>query len=182
MDERQILKLLFQRSERAIEILQCEYEKVCYSTARRILHDPRDAEECVSDAVLRVWNTIPPETPRSLRAYIQRITRNLALDKYDYNNAACRQSALASAFEELEPYLPSGDGALEKMEFRRVLNQFLRDLPERTRVCFIRRYWYGESVREVAESCNLTEQAVKTLLFRTRNKLRQRLEKEEIRL
>lgn len=182
MDERQILKLLLQRSEKAIELLQDKYDKLCYSTARRILPDPRDAEECVSDAVLRVWNTIPPEKPRSLGAYIQRITRNLALDKYDYNNAACRQSALVSAFEELEPYLPSGGKELEELEFRRVLNQFLRSLPEKTRICFIRRYWYGESVRELAEHCGLTEQMVKTLLFRTRNKMRQQLEKEGIRL
>lgn len=180
MDERQILKLLFQRSEQAIEILQEKYQKVCYSTARRILPDPRDAEECVSDAVLRVWNTIPPESPRSLGAYIQRITRNLALDKHDYNNAACRQSTLVSAFEELEPYLPSGGGEADDLEFRRVLNQFLRTLPEKTRVCFIRRYWFGESVREVAESCRLPEQTVKALLFRTRNKLQLRLEKEGI--
>ena len=181
MDEQQIIGLLFQRSEQAITQIQQVYGRACLAVARRILPDARDAEECVSDACLKVWDTIPPEHPRSLGAYLMRITRNLALDRHDYNSAACRATALASAYEELEPFLSSvmRDDA-DDATFRHTLNRFLRSLPERTRNCFIRRYWYGESIREIAESYYLKEETVKSMLFRTKNSLKRALEKEEV--
>lgn len=181
MEDSQIIQLLFQRSEGALEQLYEKYGRLCRSVAARILPDDRDAEECVADACMKAWDSIPPEKPRSLAAWMSRVVRNLALDRRDYNTAACRASCLMTAFEELEPFLPSApDGTVESGEFRRVLNDFLRELPEQTRICFIRRYWYGESVREIAEACRLREGTVKSLLFRTRDRLRHTLAKEEI--
>ena len=181
MDDAHIIQLFFRRSDQALEELRGKYGRLCHRVAGRILPDQRDTEECVSDACLKAWTSIPPDQPVSLAAWMVRVTRNLALDRRDYNNAACRASALETAFEELEPFLPAApDGAGESSEFRRVLNGFLRELPEQTRSCFIRRYWYGESVREIARACRLSEGTVKSLLFRTRDRLRQTLAKEEI--
>lgn len=144
----------------------------------------RDAEECVSDVYLRVWNAIPPERPRSLRAYLARITRNTALDRYSYNAAEQRSSALTAAFEDLEPWLPmaGGDPAsdIDRQAFRQVLNDFLRAQPKEARIFFLRRYWYGESIREIAETCHVSESKVKTSLFRTRERLRGALKMERI--
>ena len=181
MEDSYIIRLFLERSGRAVEELQQKYGRLCNAAARRILPDDRDAEECVSDACLRVWNTIPPQHPKSLKAYLLKITRNLALDRHDYNSAARRATELETAFEELEPCLPStGSDVTEEMEFKRVLNGFLRSLPEKHRNCFIRRYWYGESVREISDAYSLSEENVKSILFRIRNKLKFTLEKEGI--
>ena len=142
MEDAQIIDHFFRRDPEAIRAAQEKYEKRCLAAARHILPDARDAEECVSDVWLRLWNAIPPERPRSLAAYITTVTRRLALDKCDYNRAAQRRSDLTVAFEELEGCLPAEDGAvraLEQQEFRRVLNGFLRKLTRQSRTYFIRR-------------------------------------------
>lgn len=181
MDDEQIIALFFQRTEAAIVQVQEKYGKLCLRIAQRILPDARDAEECVSDTCLRAWDAIPPEHPRSLSAYLSRITRNLALDRYAYNTAERRSSALTCAFEELEFCLPSvaddAEAALESAEFRQALNQFLRAQPQGARTYFLRRYWYGESIREISKACHVSEGSVKTSLFRTRAKLHDALEK-----
>lgn len=102
MEDAQIIDHFFRRDPEAIRAAQEKYEKRCLAAARHILPDDRDAEECVSDVWLRLWNAIPPERPRSLAAYITTVTRRLALDKCDYNRAAQRRSDLTVAFEELE--------------------------------------------------------------------------------
>lgn len=186
MGDQEIIQLFFQRCEEAITQTQKKYGALCRSVAQRLLADPRDTEECVSDTYLRAWNAIPPERPRSLRAYLARITRNLALDRYDYNTAAQRSTALTDAFEELEPWIVAGQGdpdtELDASELRRVLNGFLRRQSAEARVFFLRRYWYGESIREISEECCVSEAKVKTSLFRTRERLRTELEQERIRL
>ena len=159
-----------------------KYGALCRSVAQRLLADPRDTEECVSDTYLRAWNVIPPERPRSLRAYLARITRNLALDRYKYNTAAQRSTALTDAFEDLATEQGDPDTELDASELRRVLNGFLRRQSAEARVFFLRRYWYGESIREIAEECCVSEAKVKTSLFRTRERLRTELEQERIRL
>lgn len=185
-EDEQIISLLFRRAEEAITYTQQKYGAMCRKTAGRVLADQRDAEECVCDVYLRVWNAIPPERPRSLGAYLARITRNLALDRYHYNTAARRSTALTEAFEELEPWLPAGNGEPEReldvQHFRRVLNGFLREQPPRARTFFLRRYWYGESVAEIAQDCGVSREQVRTSLFRTRQRLRDRLEQERIEL
>ena len=184
LNDEQIIALFFQRAEEGITRLREAYGRLSLAAARRIVPDERDAEECVADACLRVWNTIPPQRPQSLRAYFLRITRNLALDRLDYNRAQQRSSALTSAFEELEACLPAARSstveAAEAAQLRFFLNDFLRAQPKAARVCFLRRYWYGESIREIADESHLRENTVKTMLFRTRAKLREALEKEGI--
>ena len=181
MDDAQIIESFFRRDPAAIDAVQQRYGKRCLAAACHILPDSRDAEECVSDVWLRLWNAIPPERPRSLAAYIATVTRRVALDKCDSNKAAQRRSDLTVAFEELESRLSSEDSAvraLEQEDFRRVLNGFLRKLTRQSRTYFLRRYWYGESIREIAEACGAGEEKVKSSLFRTRQRLRAVLEKE----
>ena len=172
-EDRQIVRLFFQRSEKAITYTRQKYGSLCSSVARRILSDSRDAEECVNDTYLHAWNAIPPEKPDSLKAFLARITRNLALDRYDYNTADQRNTALTEAFEQLEPWLTvktgESEAELDSAEINRVLNSFLRKQTLEARTLFLRRYWYGESIRELAKACHMSESMVKSSLFRTRN-------------
>ena len=183
MDEKTILQLLWDRAESAIPALQKTFGKGLYRLAMNILGSHSDAEETVSDTYFALWNAIPPQRPDSLKAYIARIVRNLALDRFDYNHAEQRSSALTEAYEELEDILficnQEGEGA-EK--FREVLNEFLGGLKKEARVYFVRRYWYGESIREIAQACGAGESKVKSSLMRTRNSLRDVLEKEGVSL
>lgn len=185
-EDETILTRYWDRAADAVALTAEKYGAFCRSIARRLLTDERDVEECLSDVYMRAWNAIPPERPDCLGAWLARVTRNAALDRSKYNGAACRSSALAAAFEELEPWI-AAVGAdpqtrLEDGELRRVLNRFLRAQSPEARRYFLRRYWYGESVREIAEACGVREGKVKTSLFRTRLRLRAELEKEGIKL
>ena len=182
MEDQKIIDLFFQRSETALEVLQGKYGALCRGVIARILPDPRDAEECLSDAYLRIWNSIPPERPQKLGGYLARVARNAALDRYDYNSAQMRSSALTVAYEELEACLPGQDTWMDSHVFSLFINSFLRSLPKEARIFFVRRYWYGESIREIAHSCRCGEEKVKTSLFRTRNKLRTAMVEEGISL
>ena len=181
-----ILALYWDRVEDAVIFTKEKYGALCRSIARRLLNDERDVDECESDVYIRAWNSIPPERPSCLSAWLARVTRNAALDRSKYNAAACRNSALAQAFEELEPWLSTVEGdpqtALDTEEFRKMLNRFLRAQSPEARRFFLRRYWYGETVREIAQACGVKEEKVKTSLFRTRERLRTELEREGIKL
>lgn len=181
MEDLNIIELFFRRSEQAIEEIRLKYEKLCASIVRRIVPDSRDVEECVSDTWLRIWNTIPPDRPDSLKSYVARVSRNLALDRYDYNTAEKRSTALTEAFEELEPCLPEAgdyDHVERAGEFRAFINGFLRSLAEETRVIFVLRYWYGYSLAEIASQLSVSEPKIKSSLFRTRNRLLAEMTKE----
>ena len=180
MEDQQIIELLFQRSEKAITALQEKFGGLCRSVISRILPDSRDVEECTSDTYLRVWNSIPPQKPARLDSYLARIARNAALDRYDYNTASIRNTDLTLAYEELALYLPAREQETESVEFRTFINRFLRELPKESRIMFIRRYWYGESVSSIARAMGCGEEKVKSSLFRTRKKLRDAMIKEEI--
>ena len=175
-----ILALYWERAQDAIAFTKEKYSGLCRSVARRILPDERDVDECESDVYMRAWNSIPPERPECLSAWLARVTRNAALDRSKYNAAACRNSALAEAFEELEPWLSGGadpQTCLEGEELRELINGFLRAQPQEARRFFLRRYWYGESVRDIAKASGVSEAKVKTSLFRTRERLRTELER-----
>lgn len=183
LDDEKIVSLFFQREEEAIKYLKEKYGRLCLHIANNVLADGRDSEECVNDACLKVWNAIPPQHPKSLGAFISTITRNLALDRYGYNTAARRNSALTEAFEELEAVLPSMKGPGESNEeFADFLNGFLREIKKEARVYFVRRYWYGESIRDIAEAYGVSEEKVKSSLFRTRKKFAKAFEKEGVRI
>ena len=180
MEDLQIIGLLFQRSETAIFALQQKFGGLCRSIISNILPDNRDVEECMSDAFLRVWNSIPPQRPERLDSYIARIARNVALDRYDYNTASMRNTGMTLAFEELALYLPSREQETDAVEFKSFINRFLRGLPKASRMMFVRRYWYGESIAQIADAFECSDEKVKSTLFRTRNKLRQSMIKEGI--
>lgn len=180
MEDLQIIGLLFQRSESAISALQLKFGGLCRSIISRILSDSRDVEECTSDTYLRVWHSIPPQRPVRLDSFVARIARNVALDRYDYNTASMRNSGLTLAYEELALYLPSRSQEADAVEFRTFLNRFLRGLPKVSRMMFIRRYWYGESITQIANAFDYSEEKVKSSLFRTRKKLREAMIKEGI--
>jgi RNA polymerase sigma-70 factor (ECF subfamily) len=145
-----------------------------------ILPDMRDVDECISDTYLRIWRSIPPQHPQRLDSYIARVARNAALDRHDYNRASIRNSSLTLAYEELEYVLPSHDGGVDAVAFRTFLNQFLRSQKKDARIMFIRRYWYGDSIQQIAGAFGCGEEKVKSVLFRIRNKLREAMIKEGI--
>ena len=181
MKDTQIVELLFRRAEDAITRLAEKYGAMCQAIARRILWDERDSEECVNDTWVQTWNAIPPQRPACLGSFVGRITRNLALDRLDYNHAQKRDFTLEEAFMELSDSLPDpGDRVTDEVTFHDFLNRFLRRQSKEQRRFFLRRYWYGMSVREIALECGVGEEKVKSALFRVRNKLRQAMEEEGI--
>lgn len=180
MEEKKIIDLLFSRSEQGIEQIKKNYGRLCASVIGRILPDRRDVEECVADTYIRIWNTIPPEIPDSLPGYLAKIARNIALDKYEYNHAQMRSSALTVSYEELEPCLPDVDDSVYENVVHEAINTFLRKQPKEKRMMFVRRYFYGETNKEIAIAFGYTEEKVRVILFRMRNQLRHTLQKEEI--
>lgn len=177
-----ILKLFFERSEKAISMCQSKYGKLAFSVSYNILHNNEDAEECVSDAMLGLWNSIPPEKPRSLPAYLCSIVRNISLNRYDFNHAEKRNSDTDLIFDELEGVLSAGDWKeeLNEGEITETINKFLGDLVERDRAIFVRRYYYSDSVHHIAQALGENDGAVAMKLSRLRGKLRKKLEREGI--
>lgn len=185
MDDEQIIDLFFRRDQQAIQASQDKYGPWCASIALRVLGSSGDAEECVSDALLAAWNSIPPQRPRSLSAFLGALTRNLSLDRLRRETAKKRGGGqILLAISELEETLPNPTGSLEDAVERRLLtdslDRFLRGLPKRERTAFIRRYWYLCPVKEVAALGGMSESAAASLLRRLRKKLKRHLEKEGI--
>ncbi len=175
-----IIELFFARSEAAISRCMEKYGRYCHTIAERILHSREDAEECVSDTWLRAWHSIPPARPTRLKGYLGTIARHLALDRLDASRAQKRGEAVEVA-EEFWECLPSDEASVaDEAAFRDSMDRFLSSLDSRTRVVFLRRYWYICPVREIAEGMGMSEGAVKTLLHRTRVKLKEFLDKEGI--
>ena len=186
MEDTQIIELFLHRSESAIHRLSDKYHRFCYGIIMKIVPDQRDIEECLNDLYLRIWNSIPPDCPNCLSAYLAKVSRNIALDRYSYNTAQMRNSDLTTAFAELEPYLCMKESSMEhyidEYSFKEFMNQFLRKLSKESRVFFVRRYWYGDSIKQIAAENKVREEKVKTSLFRTRNKLKLAMQKEGISL
>lgn len=184
MEDAQIIELYWARDEEAIAQTKTKYGAWCRGIAIRILELREEAEECESDTYLHAWNSIPPQRPSIFRAWLGRITRNLALTQYRKNHAQRRgggQTALA--LEELRECVSSGSDVetqQERREIAEAINRFLGDLSQRDRAVFLRRYWHMTSVREIARTYGMTEGQVSSILFRSRKKLRAQLEKEGI--
>lgn len=182
MEDLQIIELFWNRDDGAIPAVQEKYGAQLQHLANQLLQSGQDAEECVNDAYLNVWNAIPPERPRCLYAYLARVCRNLALDRLDWRNARKRRAEVVSLTLELENCIP--DSRREQQpsgrELGTALTAFLQRQPREARLVFLRRYWYGESIRDIARRYGFTESKVKTTLLRTRNRLRAYLEKEGI--
>ena len=182
MDDREIVGLFFERSEQAITELSKKYGDLCFKIADNILNDPQDAEECVNDAYLGAWNGIPPQNPDPLRTYLCRIVRNLALKKLRANSALKRGSQFEVSLSELENCFPSNsfDELLSTKELTEQINAFLSTLRRDDRVMFLKRYWFAESLSEIADAFGITEHNVSVRLSRIRKKLHQYLKNKEV--
>lgn len=184
MDDQQIVDLYWRRDETAITVTQTKYGPYCRRVAANILSDPQDEEECVNDTWLGAWNAMPPHRPLHLPPFLGRITRNLAVSAVRSRSAKKRGGGgYQVALEELTdcvPTVPGADRAAEDRELEESINRFLRTLPERDRNVFLRRYWFVDSLEDIAQRYGLKENTVRTCLFRTRNKLRSYLEKEGV--
>ncbi len=180
MEDRKIIDLFWSRSERALIELAAKYGRLMYSVAGHILSLEEDREECVNDAYLGSWNSIPPQRPDYLKAFVCRITRNCALKRYRYNTADCRSSELETALEELEECLPSQNLEEEwsARELGREINLFLGELEKEERKLFLRRYWFSEPVKEISTSEGISENAISVRLSRIRKRLKAYLEKK----
>ena len=181
MTDEEIISLFFERSEQAISELAAKHGKAVARIVRNILSDEEDVKECVNDTWLGVWNSIPPNRPDPLRAYVCRIARNLAAKKYHSNTAEKRNSQYDLALDELEEVLSGRDSAeeaFEAKELRAAINGFLAGLNASDRFLFMRRYWYSDPVKDIAKMAESTPNSVTVRLFRIREKLRRYLEKE----
>lgn len=184
MQDRDILDLYFARDERAIAESSQKYGTYCLGIAKNILQNMQDAEECVNDTWLRTWNSIPPAKPTLLKTYLGKITRNLALDKYKTSHREKRGCGeVAVAFDEISEITASdyrADDAWREQAFVELLNQFLYSLPERQRNIFVRRYFYTDSVPDIARRFGTSQPNVLKILSRTRQRLKEYLDKEWI--
>ena len=180
MEDGQIIDLYFQRSEEAIRETEAAHGHKLYTLSYRILLNREYAEESVSDTYLKAWESIPPTRPTYFYAYLAKICRFISFGKLDWKNAAKRKAEVVELTAEMELCIPdlSRQRQLESQELGELLNAFLGTLNEETRKIFMRRYWYADSIAEIAQRYHLSESKVKTQLFRTRNALRVFLEKE----
>ena len=177
MDDKKIIELFFARDEKAISETEKKYGKLARYVASNILPSREDAEECVNDAYLAAWNSMPENRPTYLGGDMARIIRNISLNRYDRNHAAKRQGVQV-AFEELEECLADLQTPAEQYEqgcLKEVLDNFLESLDEQKRVIFLRRYFYTDSIAQIAARMQMSEGKVKSILFRLRSQLAARL-------
>ena len=182
MEDVKIIELYWARCEDAIEETDRAYGRKLHVLADRIVQSHEDAQECVSDTYMKVWETIPPQRPRYFFAYLAKICRFFALGKLDWKNEAKRKAEIVALTEEMEQCIPdtSRDRKLVGKEIGRAMNLFLEGLPTESRLIFMRRYWYCDTVAEIAARYRISESKVKTRLHRIRAQLNSYLEKEEI--
>ena len=182
MDDRDILELLNIRSEKAIDEISLKYGSYCFSIAKKILENDEDAEECLNDAYLKIWECAHEKSPKNLKLFLAKIVRNLALNRY--NEKKCQKRGggeVMLALDEISEFV-SGEDSVEReaadSEFMRALNAFLRGLPERDCGIFINRYFDLCSTAEIARDYGIKESNVLKILSRIRAKLKKYLEKE----
>lgn len=178
MEDQDIINLFFARDQEGLRQIADKYGGVLMALARRILRDENDAEEAVSDTWLTAWNTIPPARPEHLYAYLAKICRFSAFGLLDKAHAQKRTATVVSLSAELEGCLPA-DYA-DSGDLSDILNRFLAGLPAEKRRIFLRRYWFGDDLREIARRYGISESKVKVTLFRLRSQLKTHLEKEGI--
>ena len=180
MDDRHIIQLLFDRAEAAIDALSQRFGKQLYRIAMNILSSSRDAEECVNDTYLVLWDTIPPVKPDPLCAYAYRIGRNTAIKRLRANTAQMRNSAYDLSLDELAGCIPdeSISETLDARELGRSIDRFLDTLSQENRIIFLRKYWFGDSIQDIAKDRHISAGAVSVRLHRIRSTLKDYLYKE----
>lgn len=180
MEDRQIIKLLFARSDRAIEALARRFGSRLQQTATNILGNHQDAEEAVNDTYLALWNAIPPEEPEPLSPYVYRVGRNIALKKLRFQRAQKRSSEYDLSLEELSEILPGGclEETVDARALGRSINTFLGTLSKDNRRIFLRRYWFGDDLTALAWEYGSNVNAITVRLSRIRKQLKDYLNKE----
>ena len=184
MDDREIIRLYLDRSEEAIIETEKKYGRYCHQIAFNILGNTEDSEECVNDAYMRVWGSIPPNEPQSLSAFLAKITRNLALDKLRRRSSDKRGGGeIPLVLDELIECV-SGGNEIDKLqdseEIGKAINTFLEGLNPVERGVFMRRYWFAEPIDRIAEKYQISTSKTTTMLFRLRGKLKKHFMKEGI--
>ncbi|HJA67834.1 MAG TPA: sigma-70 family RNA polymerase sigma factor [Candidatus Mediterraneibacter cottocaccae] len=183
MDDREIIRLYFERSEQAIRETDRKYRKLLFQLSFHILNNREDTEECISDTYLGAWNAIPPADPSPLSAFLCKIARNISLKLFYRKRAQKRSSVCDIAIEEMEACLFAPDtveAEIDARELSRIIGSFLDTLPPENRVIFLRRYWFFDSYGEIAGHMGMTEKNISVRLTRIRRKLKNYLEKEGV--
>ena len=181
LEDSKIISLFYERSEQAIVELSQKYGAAIRKTAANILNSRLDVEECANDTYLGVWNTIPPQHPNPLVSYVCKIARNIAVNRYHANTAEKCNGNYDLVLDELEECLPSGfnvETELEAKELTEAINRFLQTLEKEDRFLFVRRYWYADSVSDLAVLTGINPNRISVRLFRVREKLKTTLLKE----
>ena len=182
MNDQQIIDLYWARNEQAITETEDKYGSYCRTVAWNILQNKQDTEECVNDTWLRAWNAMPPQRPNLLMVFLGTITRNLSLDRWRARQSKKRGSGqLKPILSELEHCVADTvvlEEQLSRVELTSLLDRFLAELPRRDRCIFVRRYWYTDSIADIARRYHMSTSAVKVNLHRNRKKLRSLLEQE----
>ena len=183
MDDKSIVTLYWARDENAIKETVSKYGRLCEYIAGNILSSREDRDECVNDTWLAVWNAIPVQCPNRLSSFVGKITRNLALKKYDYISAAKRNASAVISLEELGDCVTGTDNVETEMERKHIsdaISNFLWQQNEEKRIVLIRRYWYFDSIACICRKTGFSQSKVKSMLFEMRQKLRKHLEREGI--
>ncbi len=178
MEDSQIIELYWQRSENAIIETSNKYSRLLLSISLNILGNYSDAEECENDTYVAAWNTIPPTRPGIFSAFLSKIVRNISINRYEYNRAKKRNSEYDLILSELEECVASEmsvEDSYAAGEISAYIDEFLQTQKQETRVIFVRRYWYADPVKDIAQRMKISESKVKTVLFRTRNELQKYL-------
>lgn len=183
MEDREIIELFFARQESALEETGKKYGSILTHISENILRDAQEAQECYNDMLLGAWNQIPPARPDNLLAYLAKCIRYISLGRVDYRQAAKRNAEIVELTQELENGgFVSGmeDNRYEEGEIAGLISRFLKEKSYEKRVVFMRRYWYGDTIAEIAKQMQITQGKVKTILFRLRNELKEYLIKEGV--
>ena len=184
IDDNSILNLFRARDEAALAQVKQKYGRSLHKVAYNILANNHDAEECVNDTLHRAWEAIPPKQPSFLGAYLSKITRNLSLSRYRAAGAAKRGSGQADLLlSELTQAIPLPRTTEDEFEYSQTvsaINAYLRKMDADIRVIFVRRYFFGDSIQDIARQFKASESKVKSMLFRARQKLKTHLEKEGV--
>ena len=184
MDDSKIIELFFARNEDAIKHTDDAYGRRLFHLADNIVHNDQDAEESVNDTYMKAWDTIPPQRPEHFFAYIAKICRNFALKRIDWQKAKKRNAEVVTLTQEMENCIPDTyrDIEADERELGRILDAFLRTLTPENQMVFLRRYWYVDTIAEIAVRYGISESAVQMRLNRTRSKLAMYLAKEGIKV
>ena len=179
MEDRELIRLLFERSELVLNMIAAQYGGLCKSILKRYLSDPQDVEECENDVWMGLWTQIPPNRPENLTAYIGKLARNTAIDRLRYNTRQKRGAAYTATVDELNECLADTSFNEAHTEtLNRLLSDFLNTLDAETKILFLRRYVYLESVASLADRFSISENHISVKLYRARKKLRAQLKKE----